>query len=258
MSERSRSSAALLSDGRPPLPHVDEPRELRPDDAGVQEQRETPFRLRGLPSGAVHRTERLPKLAEIDAAVVLLNAPAGYGKTTLIEEWAELDRRPFVYVALTEGEYRSHTLAATVAGALATLKPTDHRQLRLARDHDISALLVSALERPRAAFVLVLDDAHQLSSADSDVVAHTLAEHMPRGSQLVFGRAAEISVTPRAAASESQAFRTRRGSPRAARQRERHTAPKLRSRVLREEITALTERTEGWPVGLYLATLSLR
>ena len=186
------------------------------------------------------------------------NAPAGYGKTTLIEEWAELDRRPFVYVALTEGEYRSHTLAATVARALATLKSTDHRQLRLARDHDISALLVSALERPRAAFVLVLDDAHQLSSADSDVVAQTLAEHMPRGSQLVLAARRRSQLHLARLRANHRLFEL---DAAALALRDNESATLLRScgaEFSREEITALTERTEGWPVGLYLATLSLR
>ena len=39
--------------------------------------------------------------------VVLLSAPAGYGKTTLLALWAERDERPFAWVTLEAGEFRS-------------------------------------------------------------------------------------------------------------------------------------------------------
>ena len=203
---------------------------------------------------------RLPRLAEIDAGVVVLTAPAGYGKTTLIAEWAQLDERPFVRVTMSERENEACTFADSVIRALGSMRPRDHAYRALARDQDVGAsleLLGSVLGQPRNPFVLVLDDVHVLSSPGSDAVVHVLVDHLPRGSQLVLvGR--------------------RRSQFHLARLRAQHELFELDAADLafrddeaeamlsdcgvhlsREAITALTERAEGWPAGLYLATLSL-
>jgi LuxR family maltose regulon positive regulatory protein len=47
--------------------------------------------------GGVPRTELLVRLKASSASpVVAVVAPPGYGKTTLLAQWAERDRRPFV------------------------------------------------------------------------------------------------------------------------------------------------------------------
>ena len=53
-----------------------------------------------LRSGSVRRADRLGALADIDQSVVVVSAPPGYGKTTLIAEWAEMDERLFLYLSL--------------------------------------------------------------------------------------------------------------------------------------------------------------
>ena len=47
---------------------------------------------------AVPRTRLVRRLTETDAPIALVIAPAGYGKTTLIAEWAARDARPFTWL----------------------------------------------------------------------------------------------------------------------------------------------------------------
>ena len=55
--------------------------------------------------GIVRRNELVERLRASDSAsVVSITAPAGYGKTTLLAEWAERDRRPFAWVSLDEAD----------------------------------------------------------------------------------------------------------------------------------------------------------
>src|SRR4051812_21123925 len=53
--------------------------------------------------GLVPRARLVRRLVgSSDVPLALLVAPAGYGKTTLLSQWADRDRRPFVWVTLDE------------------------------------------------------------------------------------------------------------------------------------------------------------
>ena len=58
------------------------------------------------------------------ATLVLLTAPAGYGKTTLLAEWAAEDDRPFVWVRLVDGDNDPALFVASVIDALDEMKET--------------------------------------------------------------------------------------------------------------------------------------
>src|SRR3954469_1508601 len=98
-------------------------------------------------------------MAVPDAAVALIVAPAGYGKTTLLAEWAEIDPRPFVWLRVVPGDDDPARLAESLADGLTSVG------LKLGPLADRSAIVE---ELPRAAralkkpLVLVLDDAHKL------------------------------------------------------------------------------------------------
>ena len=54
-------------------------------------------------SGTVRRSALIEKLAREDARpIVSVAAPAGYGKSTVLSQWAEQDTRPFVWLSLVE------------------------------------------------------------------------------------------------------------------------------------------------------------
>src|SRR4249920_343872 len=54
--------------------------------------------------GIVRRNLLVDRLRASTASVVSITAPAGYGKTTLLAEWAERDRRPFAWVSVDEAD----------------------------------------------------------------------------------------------------------------------------------------------------------
>jgi len=71
-----------------------------------------------LPAGFVARAELCAGLdAGAGAEVALVCAPAGYGKTTLLSQWAERDARRFAWVAL-DGADDASTLLECVTVAL--------------------------------------------------------------------------------------------------------------------------------------------
>ncbi len=89
----------------------------------------------------VRRPALVDRLADPMAPpLAVLVAPAGYGKTTLLSEWATCDGRPFAWVTVDERDNDGDRLRHSVARAAHAAVGDD----------------------PKAAFVLVIDDAHAL------------------------------------------------------------------------------------------------
>src|SRR3954452_14731954 len=71
-----------------------------------------------LREGTVSRSAVIERIrAQAGAAVVTITAPAGYGKTTLLREWAGLDDRPFAWLSLDAKDDAATTLLSYVACA---------------------------------------------------------------------------------------------------------------------------------------------
>ncbi|MGZ6994307.1 MAG: AAA family ATPase [Acidimicrobiia bacterium] len=196
--------------------------------------------------------------------VVVISAPAGYGKTTLLSQWAEADERPFAWLTVTEHDNDLTTLVAYLVRALDTADPLCPEVLETfaAAGADGPTVLLprlgrALLERPQP-FVLALDDVHLLTEAECLSALDVLVAHLPEGSQL--------------------ALATRQDLPLArARLRARGTLMEIRAEDLTltaaegavalrdaglelDEAAAdsLVERTEGWAAGIYLAALAVR
>ncbi len=196
--------------------------------------------------GAVVRTPLVNRLrAAAGTPVVVLVAPAGYGKTTLLSQWSMRDKRPFAWLALDEGDNDPDTLTASLAGAL-----------DLPRGGRGGALpgALSAL----GPIVLVLDDIHLLRARACVEAVTTLVPYLPSGSTLVLsGRSAARLRLARLRA-EGALFELGRDDFAMS---DREAAVVVRDAGVDIDAGAVAElnhRTEGWAAGLYLAALSLR
>ncbi len=222
--------------------------------------RSHPFR-----AGLVRRPELVSRLIEAhDAAFALLVAPPGYGKSTLLCEWAESDPRPFVWVTLDEHNSRSAEHAATaVRDALAdsgSIAPARVSSL----DRRDSATLKTALpDLTRAVgardqgIVLVFDGAEALSPTALRKLTDATVSALPDGSTVAITSRVEPNVPTGRLRAHRQLVEIR--------MHDLAMAPAEAAVLLREagleldfeQVQALVRRTEGWPAALYLAALSL-
>jgi LuxR family maltose regulon positive regulatory protein len=117
--------------------------------------------------GIVDRPALLDGLtASSHAPVVLVSAPAGYGKTTLLALWGERDERPFAWVSLGRADNDPVVLATAVVAALDPLVRLDApiadalggRWPPL--EEVVLPSLIEACASSGQRFVLVLDDVH--------------------------------------------------------------------------------------------------
>lgn len=147
-----------------------------------------------VPRGSVRRLSLLNRLMQGRSfPVVSVVAPSGYGKTTLLSQWAEGNGQAFAWVSLDERDNDPKVLLTYVAAALDAIEPVG-RPVFDALASVGSSVPGSVVPRLGAALasmtspvalVLVLDEVHVLRNAECRAAMPVLADHVPDGSQLV-------------------------------------------------------------------------
>ena len=207
----------------------------------------------------------LERLRDADGPpIVTIVAPAGYGKTTLLAEWAQRNGQGFAWVSLDEQDNDPKVLLTYVAASLEGIEPIDPGVFdALASPQSSVAGVVAprlgkafaSIARP---FVLVLDDVHLLHSREGQAAIAVLVDNVPEGSRIAI--AARRQPPLRLARLRAQG-RVLEFGPRDLSLDREQSAELLRGagvELSEADVTGLHEKTEGWPVGLYLAALALR
>ena len=215
--------------------------------------------------GFVPRERLVRRLLHATAVpVVLAIAPAGYGKTTVLSEWAERDSREFAWIALRQADDDALRLLTAIALALDEIEPVGRPVFaalaRPARGTATAALelFVDSLARRRRPFVLVLDDVHVLGSADAQHVLRTIAEHVPATSQLVLSAREEPHLPIGRMRAHRKVVELRPNELAMTRGEAAVLLSRTGLKLGADAVATLVERTEGWPAALYLAVLALR
>jgi LuxR family maltose regulon positive regulatory protein len=215
-------------------------------------------------SGAVERTALVDRLvAAPEARVVSVIAPPGAGKTTLLGQWAER-RKGVAWVSVDARDNDPAVFLTYAAAALDRVEPIDPRIFRtldypgLSIAADAIPRLTTALASMRRPAALVLDQLEQLQNRDSLDALAQLTVGMPRGAQLVIASRTDPPLPMAVLRSRGELFEI--GAADLAMDVAEARALLSGEGVELDEggITELCERTEGWPVGLYLAALSLK
>jgi LuxR family transcriptional regulator, maltose regulon positive regulatory protein len=198
--------------------------------------------------------------------LILVSAPAGFGKTTLVSEWVAGCERPVAWLSLDERDndparFLTYLILALQmieadigAGILKVLQSPE-----LPSTEPILTTLLNEITAIPGDFILVLDDYHVLDAKPVDHIVTFLLEHLPPQMHLVIAtredphlplarlrvqsqltelRAADLRFTPAEAAGFLNQV--------------------MGLNLSAENIAALETRTEGWIAGLQLAALSMQ
>lgn len=227
------------------------------------EPRETKLALPIGRAGSVHRSELVERLASASESVIVLEAPAGYGKTTALGQWAESDPRPFAWVTLDPRDDDAITLLVHLAIALDRIEPVDATliaalQTESASIWPLATRLGAELACRSEPLVIVLDDVHRIGSRDSlDTIAALLAD-APLGATLALsGRAMPALGLPRLRA-QGRLLEIGVEDLRLDEVDAVHVLRQAGVELPADELAKLMQATEGWPVGVYLAAQALR
>ena len=205
--------------------------------------------------GCVPRTALVNRLRAAGSQVITLLAPAGYGKTTVLAQWAARDERRFAWVTVDKDDPAG--LCLQLAAALDRVERVEARVPRRKADDPARALAAAffSLAEP---VVLVVDGIDHLRSKDSADVVAALAGHVPEGSTLVLaGRALPRGPIARLRVS-GDLFEVGTGELALSRREVDLLLRGLGVELSQGDLDELAARTEGWPAGLYLATLAAK
>jgi LuxR family maltose regulon positive regulatory protein len=215
--------------------------------------------------GTVRRSRLIERLARGDPRpIVSVVAPAGYGKTTLLSQWAERNGQAFAWVSVDEADNDPKVLLAYVAEALDAVEPIDRRVFG-ALASPVSSVPGSVVPRLGSAFssmaapvALVLDDVHALHNSECRAAVSVLADHVPGGSRLVLAGRADPPLRVARLRAEGKILEIGPGDLSLTRGEASLLLRNADVVLGEEEVAELHRRTEGWPAGVYLAALSLK
>ena len=236
---------------------------LRPDQA------ERPFQL--LESklhppvarpGMVARTALLDRLIGVGVpAVISVVAPAGYGKTTLLAQWAELKQPRLAWVSADAGDNDPTVLLTYLAVALDRVEPIRpavfHALASPGAGPSVVPTLVSAVSSMRRPVSIVVDHVDAVTNRECLDAITELALAVPAGSQ--FAIASRNMVPLPTARLRAEGSIVEVGAHELAMDDAEASSllAAAGTELGGEETHDLVEKTEGWPAGLYLAALAM-
>ena len=257
----------------PPEPLPSEPLPPAPGSPGPAVLLETKFYVPRSRRDLVPR----PRLAErLDRGsalkLVLVSAPAGFGKTTLLTEWlaagpaAPAGERRAAWLSLDRADNDPVSFWTYVIAALRTVAPgvgdSALTLLQAAQPPPIETVLTALLNDLGAAagdIVLVLDDYHGIDASDVQGGMAFLLDHLPPWLHVVIASRADPALPlarwrARGELTEIRASELRFTPDEAA----AYLNQMMGLQLTAEDVAALEARTEGWIAALQLAALSMQ
>ena len=202
----------------------------------------------------------------LDRAVILVSAPAGYGKTTLVSSWLHDKKIPSTWLSLDGSDNDPIRFLQYLLAALVPIAPAIKGDLfgmlqgiHSAQYENLINLLSNELAGSPNPFVLVLDDFHVLHSETILKMTSYLLEHMPPQMHLVILTRIDPPLPLARLRVRGQLLDIRVDQL-------RFTQPEITAflndsiklTLSADDLSAMEMRTEGWIAGLQLAALSMQ
>lgn len=210
--------------------------------------------------------------------LVLVSAPAGFGKTTLLTQWLtpgraedpDQDRRPHAlrvaWLSLDADDAEPRVFLTHLVAALQATDPEVGAEARALMDsergvpvEDVVASLVSDLDALAGATVVALDDYHVIDDAEVHRAVAFLLDHLPPQVTVAMTTRADPPLPLPRLRARGELLEVRAADLRfTAEEADDFLNRVMGLRLEPDQVAALENRTEGWAAGLQLAALSVR
>ena len=214
----------------------------------------------------VERPRLAARFIDLDPpALTLVSAPAGFGKTTLLAQWAQDENRRSAWLSLDTRDNDPALFVEYLIAAVRSVLP-DVGDAALSSLHSAQsalepavATLINEFEQLTIELVMVLDDYHLIESPVVHGIVTFLIERLPRHIHLVVASRSDppfplARMRARGELLEIRVADLRFTSDEAA----TYFNESMGLDLSQESVRSLEARTEGWAAALQLAALSMR
>lgn len=222
--------------------------------------------------GIVPRARLVQRLRQGQAhPLVLISAPAGFGKTTLVAEWIRQNLATHIaWLSLDLADNQPNQFWQSVIATLEMVAPTVCQEakalLHLPNPPAIQTILtalINDLAQLPDAYAIILDDYHLIEKIVIHEAISFLIEYMPSNLQLIVLTRSDppfplARLRARNLITEVRAHDLRFASEEIAAFYANFRAAQPTLLLTEADLTVLEQRTEGWIAGLQLALLSLQ
>jgi LuxR family maltose regulon positive regulatory protein len=220
-----------------------------------------------LRSKRVGRPRLIEKLnGGLDKPLILISAPAGYGKTTLVSTWLREIGIPSTWLSLEEDDNEPRRFLGYLVAALHKVVPSIPADAvhmlggtSPALLESFLTVLINEISLQSGPLVLALDDSHLIHAGPILEALAFLIDHAPPDLHLVLLSRSDLPLPLARMRARDQILDVRAEDLRFDRQEVTaflHDVMDLS--LTAADIAIIAARTEGWIAGLQLAALSLR
>ncbi len=218
-------------------------------------------------SRLVPRLRLVQKLNQgMECGFLLVSAPAGYGKSTLLSAWLDQLKFPSAWLSLDDKDNDPFRFLAYFIAAAREIDPAIDADIGIlppgnspAELKSLLTLLINQLAQINQPFCLVLDDYHVIQEQSVHAAVNFILDHRPESLHLVIATRADPPLPLARLRARSEMLELRMADLRFTPQESADfLTTTMGLKVSPEDITRITTRTEGWIAGLQMAALSMQ
>jgi len=218
--------------------------------------------------GDIIQRKRLLRLISdnSDQKVILVSAAAGFGKTTLLSQWAKQTSKQVVWFSIDENDDDVSCFFSYFIRALqqwkSTVGTTSLNLLQVPQPPQLESILVlllNEIHKLNDDITIILDDYHLISSARINQLLNFLIDHLPQNMHLILSSRSDPNLPISRWLSQKQLIEIRASDLIFTHGESDALLNKtLNLELSSNDVSRLKSRTEGWITGLQLAALSLK
>ena len=210
--------------------------------------------------------ERLNAGPRSGRKLTLISAPAGFGKTTLLSEWAAGCRRPVAWLSLDKGDNDPTRFWVYFIAALQTIHEgigeTASKTLQSPQPPPLESVLTTMINEIAAVpgnLALVLDDYHLIAAQPIHEALAFLLDHLPGNMHLVLGTRFDPPLPIARLRGRGQLTELRQSDLRFTHNEVAEFLNRgMGLKLAADDVATLASRTEGWIAGLQMAAVSMQ
>ena len=218
-------------------------------------------------TGLVQRPRIIDKMNEgLERRLTLVSAPAGFGKSTMLIEWARTTGNKVTWLSIDDSDNDLKRFFIYLILAIQKINPSlgqDVLPVLQAADNPrmehLLTILINDITEVDDEFTLILDDYHLIENQDIHNGLQFLIDHVPPNMHLVIASRVDPPIPMTRLRARDQVTEIRSRDLRF-NQSETHAYlnDQMGLNLAQADISALHKRTEGWITALHLAALSMQ